>query len=260
MSTGKLLEGRCAIVTGASAGIGEAIAIDLAQQGAGVVINARRAERLDELAAHLRGFGGRVETVAGDAAEWSTIDECFAASERIRAGGADIVIANAGRGLGGSVLTSDEKQWEEVIRINLTGCARLVRRAGERLIPMAPEGEPCGTPRDIVVLGSNVGRHVSPFSSLYGATKFGVNSLAEAARREMGPRGVRVTCIEPGVVRSEFQQVAGYSAELVGDFERKFGPLLDPPDVARTITFIVSQPAHVHVNDVVIRATRQDYP
>jgi len=260
MSSPKPLEGRCAIVTGASAGIGEAIAIDLAQQGAGVVINARRADRLEELARHIAGEGGRAEIVAGDAAEWSTIDELFDASERIRAGGADIVVANAGRGLGGSVLTSDEKQWEEVIRINLTGCARLIRRAGERLIPMAPEGEPCAVARDIVVLGSNVGRHVSPFSSLYGATKFGVNSLAEAARREMGPRGVRVTCIEPGVVRSEFQQVAGYSADLVGDFERKFGPLLDPPDVARTISFIISQPAHVHVNDVVIRATRQDYP
>jgi NADP-dependent 3-hydroxy acid dehydrogenase YdfG len=69
MSNPKPLEGRCAIVTGASAGIGEAIAIDLAQQGAGVVVNARRAERLEELAQHIAGHGGRIETVAGDAAE-----------------------------------------------------------------------------------------------------------------------------------------------------------------------------------------------
>jgi NADP-dependent 3-hydroxy acid dehydrogenase YdfG len=115
-------------------------------------------------------------------------------------------------------------------------------------------------PRDIVVLGSVVGRHVSPFSSMYGSTKFAVHSLAEALRREIGPKGVRVTLVEPAVVVSEFQQVAGYTDELVDGFNEKFGPLLVPSDIARSIAWVAAQPAHVHVSDIVVRATRQEYP
>ena len=115
-------------------------------------------------------------------------------------------------------------------------------------------------PRDIVVLGSTVGRHISPFSSMYGSTKFAVNSLAEAARRELGPKGIRVTLVEPGFVVSEFQGVAGYDPEWFKGVVERIGPVLTPADVARTVGFIVSQPAAVHINDIVIRPTRQDYP
>ena len=114
--------------------------------------------------------------------------------------------------------------------------------------------------RDVVVIGSNVGKHISPFSSMYGSTKFAVNSLAEAARRELGPKGVRVTLVAPGIVRSEFQEVAEYDAETFGEFMDRIGPVLEPGDVARMVLYVVGQPAHVHVNDVTIRPTRQDYP
>jgi NADP-dependent 3-hydroxy acid dehydrogenase YdfG len=117
-----------------------------------------------------------------------------------------------------------------------------------------------GAPRDILVLGSTVGRNVSPFSSMYGSTKFGVHGLVEGARRELGPRGIRVSLIAPGFVKSEFQDVAGYDPKWVDGMFEKFGPVLSPEDIARTVTFIVSQPAAVHVNDVMIRSTRQDYP
>lgn len=257
------LAGRTAIITGASAGIGEAVALHLASMGAGVVVNARRADRVEALARRIGEGGGEAIAVVGDAAEHPVIDAMFGAAREMgshHASDADIVVANAGRGLAGSVLTSDESQWEEMIRINLLACARLIREAGERMIKGAAGDVTCRIPRDIVVLGSNVGRHVSPFSSMYGSTKFAVNSLAEGARREMGPKGVRVSLIEPGIVVSEFQEVAGYTAELTDSFESKFGPLLEPADIARTIGFIVSQPGHVHVNDVCIRATRQDYP
>ena len=74
------------------------------------------------------------------------------------------------------------------------------------------------------------------------------------------PKGIRVTLIEPGIVRSEFQQVAGYSDQWFKEFSEKIGPVLEPEDIARTIAFVVSQPPHVHINDLVIRPTRQDYP
>jgi len=252
MSTTNELSGRSAIVTGASAGIGEAVAIDLAANGAAVVVNARREDKLASLVDFIVSSGGRAAAVAGDAADQASIDAMLDAASTL-AGPADLIVANAGRGLGGSSITSDESQWEEMIRINLVGLARLIRAAGPRMT--GQDGQ-----RDIVVLGSTVGRHVSPFSSMYGATKFGANSLAEASRRELGPQGVRVTLIEPGIVVSEFQSVAGYTDDLVQSFHDKFGPLIEPADVARTISFVCAQPAHVHINDVVIRPTRQDYP
>ncbi|MFZ4526688.1 MAG: SDR family NAD(P)-dependent oxidoreductase [Chlorobium sp.] len=78
---------------------------------------------------------------------------------------------------------------------------------------------------DIVIVGSVVGRHISPFSAVYGATKFAVHSLAEGLRREVGTKGVRVSLVEPGIVLSGFQSVAGYSDELVDTFQNRFGPL-----------------------------------
>jgi NADP-dependent 3-hydroxy acid dehydrogenase YdfG len=254
------LEGRIALVTGASAGIGEAIAMDFAAKGAGVVINARRVERLETLLGKIERAGGRAAIAPGDAGAPETINLMLERAHEAFGDDADLVVVNAGRGLAGSVLTSDPEQWEELLRTNILGAMRLVRAAAGPMVEMTPADEPTKRARDIVILGSTVGRHISPFSSMYGATKFAVNSMAEATRRELGPKGVRVSLIEPAVVRSEFQQVAGYSDDLVGNFEERFGPLLAPEDIARLVTFIVTQPAHVHINDVVIRSVRQDYP
>jgi len=168
------------------------------------------------------------------------------------------VVINAGRGLAGSALTSDPTQWEEMIRTNLTAAARLLRMSAERML--GASDTPDGPPRDIIVIGSNVGKHVSPFSSMYGSTKFAVGALAEAARRELGPHGIRVSLVCPGIVSTEFQEVAGYTADLQQSFRDTFAPLLDADDVARVIAFIAQQPPHVHINDVVLRPTRQDYP
>jgi NADP-dependent 3-hydroxy acid dehydrogenase YdfG len=266
MTHNQPLNGRVALVTGTSAGIGQAIALDLAARGAGVILNARRESRLDELAQRITDQHGMVDNkpraigVPGDASDDATIDAMLEAAQEHFGKPADLIVANAGRGLSGSVMTSDTDQWEEMIRTNLLGVAKLMRRTGQLLLKLNETRDWSKHPCDIVVLGSTVGRHISPFSSMYGATKFGVNSLAEAARRELGPKGIRVTLIEPGIVKSEFQSVAGYDPESFGQLMEKFAPVLVPEDVARTIGFIVSQPAGVHVCDVVIRPTRQDYP
>jgi NADP-dependent 3-hydroxy acid dehydrogenase YdfG len=278
-TTDASLAGRIAIVTGASAGIGAACARDLAARGASVVINARRGDRIQELADDVNAQAGaeRVATAPGDAADDHTIDRLFGVATD-RFGEPDLVVVNAGRGLSGSVLTSDPGEWAEMIRVNLLGAAKLMRTAGARMADAADAekdawdagararvgGEPVASDglraRDLVVLGSTVGRHISPFSSMYGSTKFGVNSLAEALRREIGPRGVRVTLVEPGIVVSEFQQVAGYDAGNFNDLMTKFGPVLRPEDVAETIAYACALPPWVHVNDIVIRGTRQEYP
>jgi NADP-dependent 3-hydroxy acid dehydrogenase YdfG len=273
-----VLASRIALVTGATAGIGRAIAVTLARQGAAVVVNGRRRDRLAALveeinapaSAHGRsaplpgplpeGEGGRAIAIAGDASEQSIIDAMLDGAKSAFGREADLVVINAGRGLGGSVLTSDPAQWEAMYEINVMGAARMLRSAGQRLAGQCPESDPVARPRDIIVLGSNVGKHISPFSSLYGSSKFAVGALAEATRRELGPRGVRVTLIAPGIVLSEFQEVAGYTEALVDGFRKKFEPLLQPEDIARLVTYVVSQPAGVHACDIVIRPTRQDYP
>jgi NADP-dependent 3-hydroxy acid dehydrogenase YdfG len=113
---------------------------------------------------------------------------------------------------------------------------------------------------DIVVLGSVAGHNISPFSGFYGSSKFAIAAIAEAFRREVASKKVRVTVIKPGVVISEFQGVAGYTQENFYKNVEKFAPLLAPEDVARAITFVVSQPPHVHINDLMIRPTGQEYP
>lgn len=256
------LDGRIAVVTGASAGIGEGVARELAAGGARVVLNARRRDRLEALALELGDAHGRgcCAVAPGDCADPGVISSMLAAAELAFGAPPDLVVVNAGRGLAGSVMTSDEAQWDEMIRTNLLGAAALMRKAAGCMLRDLEGRDWRDKARDIIVLGSVVGRHVSPFSSMYGSTKFAVHSLAEALRREIGPRGVRVTLIEPAVVVSEFQSVAGYTDDLVAGFEQKFGPLLAPEDIARAIAFIAAQPPSVHVSDIVIRATRQDYP
>lgn len=266
------LSDRVALVTGASAGIGHAVACELATLGARVAINARREERLIALAQEIsdrctpvsgqrgRVGGDRTLSVAGDASDQGVIQRMLDEPEAAFGSPVDLVVINAGRGLAGSVLSSDSEQWEEMVRINLLGAARLIRAAGNRLAELQSKREWPRHAADIVVLGSTVGRHISPFSSMYGSTKFAVGSLAEAARRELGPKGVRVTLIEPGIVKSEFQAVAGYDEKSFGALMDKFAPVLTPGDVARTIGFVVRQPAGVHLCDAVIRPTKQDYP
>lgn len=247
---------RIGIVTGASAGIGEAVARSLAGAGAKIVINARREDRLESL---VRELGeDRCTAVTGDCADDGVIESMLDTARERFGDEADLIVVNAGRGLRGSVFDSDTDEWEDMIRTNLLGAARLMRAAAERMTRF--EGDWRGKPRDIVAVGSNVGKHISPFSSMYGSTKFAVGALAEGLRRELAPKGIRVTLVAPGIVRTEFQESAGYDLESFGEFMEQVGPVLKADDVARLIEFVVSQPAHVHVNDIVIRPTRQDYP
>ena len=256
------LEDRVALITGASAGIGEACAFAFARAGAKMILNARRAYVLGKVESAIDSEMG-VETahcVPGDCADTTTIKIMLQAAADHFDRPADLVVVNAGRGLAGSVTTSDPEQWEALLRTNILGAAKLMRAAAAEMTYAVEQDDWQTRPRDIVVLGSTVGSNISPFSSMYGSTKFAVGSLAEALRREIGPRGVRVSLICPGIVKSEFQEVAEYDPVTFGRFMDSVGPVLVPEDIARVVGFIVGQPANVHVNDVVIRPTRQEYP
>lgn len=247
---------RIAIVTGATSGIGEATARKFAAAGFGVVGNGRN---VPVLAAIEKEIGPAFCGVAGDASENIVLEQLFAAARERFGKPADIVVANAGRGLGGSVKDADLSQFDDLIKINVTGTLALLQKAAQMMV----DGQQTAYPKsaaDIVIVGSVVGRHISPFSAVYGASKFAVHALAEGLRREVGPKGVRVTLVEPGIVLSGFQAVAGYGDEMVHGFHDKFGPLLMGGDVANAIHYVVTRPPHVHISDIVVRPTRQDYP
>jgi NADP-dependent 3-hydroxy acid dehydrogenase YdfG len=247
---------RIAIVTGTTSGIGEATMRKFVAAGFGVVGNGRNAEKLAVLENEI---GSAFCYVAGDAADHAVINQLFSLANDRFGREADIVVANAGRGLGGSVKDADLDQFEDVLRINVTGALGLIQKAAQKMVEMQQNAFPKSA-ADIVIIGSTVGRNISPFSAVYGATKFAVHSLAEGLRREIGPKGVRVSLVEPGAVLSGFQAGAGYSEELVNSFHEKFGPMLVGDDIANAVLHIVSQPPHVHISDIIVRPTRQDYP
>ncbi len=260
------LKDRLAVVTGGSSGIGYEMVKELVAHSCPVIANGRRKDKLKDLT--LEFSPESIATVQGDAADEkviaATLDlarKRFGDAER----DADLVVINAGRGLKGSVMDSDTAQWEEMIRTNLLGAALMIRHAGQRMLADIDRRAARGKswrehPHDIVVIGSTVGRNVSPFSSMYGSTKFAVHGLVEGARRELGPKGVRVTLVEPGFVVSEFQGVAGYDPKWFEGVVDRIGPVLKPEDVVRAIIAVITQPPWVHFNDIALRPTRQDYP
>ncbi len=247
---------RIAIVTGASSGIGEATARRFVAQGYGVIGNARSA---DKLAALEKELGPRFKAVAGSAAEQAVIDALFATAKESFGGEPDIVVVNAGTGLGGSVTQADLAKFETIWKLNVAGALALMQTAARRMVTQQEKNFPQKA-ADLVVIGSVVGNNISPFSAVYGSTKFAVHALAEGLRREIGPKGVRVTTVAPGIVVSGFQDEAGYADETVQHFHDNFGPLLVGDDIAAAIEHLVALPPHVHISDITVRPTRQDYP
>jgi NADP-dependent 3-hydroxy acid dehydrogenase YdfG len=247
---------RIAVVTGATSGIGEATVRRFIGAGYGVVGNGRRAAKLAALEDE---FGAAFCGVAGDAGEDAVIRTLFAKAGERFGGAADIVVANAGRGLGGSVKDADLSQYEALLKVNVVAVLALLQKAARQMVASQEKAYPRSA-ADIVIIGSVAGRHISPFSAVYGASKYAVHSLAEALRREVAAAGVRVSLVEPGLVLSGFQAAAGYSDEMVAKLDARFGPVLAGEDIANAIYHIVSQPPHVHICDMVVRPTRQDYP
>ena len=127
-----------------------------------------------------------------------------------------------------------------------------MRRAGQYMVRQKKG--------DIVVIGSVVGRNISPFSGYYGSSKFAVGALAEGLRREICSHGVRVSLVMPGVVISEFQAVSGYNEENFGKGIAHFGKLLEPQAIADGIHWLLTLPPHVNINEIMIRPTGQNYP
>ena len=188
------LRGAVAVVTGASSGFGELTSRMLAREGAAVVLAARRAERLEALAAEIEGRGGRALAVRCDVTEVADlqglrdrVDEAF--------GRCDVLINNAGIPGGGRFEDLSLEQIEQVIRVNLLGvlvCTKV-------FLPMMLDRQR----GHIVNVGSLAGRYAAPGASVYSASKHGVVAFSEALYYELGPGGILVTSVNPGFAATE---------------------------------------------------------
>ena len=246
---------RNAIITGASTGIGAACARRLVRAGFHVTGVARRGDKLARIAAELAGAEGAFFPVALDVTEARATEQIIDAARAAAGAEPDVFVINAGRGLRGTVLGSDASLWAEVFELNCLAALQQMRAAAMHMRAMGSVRV-----RDIVVLGSVVGRNVSPVNPVYGATKFALHSAAEALRQEVAGDRIRVTLIEPGIVRTEFQRTARYEMDGFDANEEKYGPYLGADDIASVVVFALNQPEHVSISNLIIRPTRQTTP
>lgn len=245
------LRGRVAIVTGASSGIGQAIAEALVTRGAHVAVQARRADRLHALAERLQADGnGEMLVVPGDVRQPEDVRRLVDTTlERFHQ--LDILVANAGLGYRAPLVESDIERWKVMLDTNVYGLLLTLKYG---VPPMLEGGR-----GHVVVMSSVAGRVATPGGSAYCGTKFAATAIADSLRQEVAARGVRVTTIEPGVVISEFQAVASYPPEILANMLKGAEPLV-PADIARAVIFAVEQPAHFGVNEVTVRPTGQAHP
>ena len=254
MSTGEL-QGTVALVTGASSGIGEATAVALAEHGAAVAIAARRADRLDRLAATIADRGGKALAIEADV---TSPEQAQALVERTvsKLGSLDTLINNAGVMLLGPTVGAPLEEWDQMVAINVQGLLYCAHAALPHLLSAAQDG-----PRqvaDMVNISSVAGRVARSGSGVYNLTKHGVGAFSEALRQEVTGRHVRVSLVEPGAVATELR--THNRPEIQEQIEARFDgvEILQAQDIADAITFIVTRPRRMAVNEVLIRPTNQE--
>lgn len=243
------LTGRTVLVTGASAGIGAACARAFAAEGARLVLCARRAGRLEELAEKLRGGGTGVllleldvrdgaavaEQLGGLPAEWREID---------------VLVNNAGLGRGLDKLwEGSPADWDEMVDTNVKGLLYVTRA----VVPGMAERRR----GHVINLGSVAGHEVYPGGAVYCATKHAVKAITQGLRMDVLGTGIRVSTVDPGMVETEFSVVRFH-----GDADRAKNvyrgmTALTADDIAETIVWVATRPPHVCIDEVILKPTDQ---
>jgi len=246
------LRGQVAIVTGASSGIGAAVAEALAGRGARVVLAARRADELRRMADRLKGPSPQAETLVVPCDVRRSEDvQALVKTTLERFGALDILVANAGFGYRNRVTDGDERRWKDMLDTNVYGLL-LQLKYGVRPMLERKRGH-------VVVTSSVAGRVVTAGGGAYCGSKFAASAIAEALRMEVASEGVRVTTVEPGVVITDFQRVAEYTPDIVANMLKGAEPLV-PEDIARAVVFALEQPEHVGIHELLVRPAGQVYP
>lgn len=237
-----------ALITGASSGIGEAVARTLAEGGFDLALGARRVERVEALAAELRAKGTKVFAGKVDTRETESI-KAFVAAAAASLGALHVIVANAGlaRGLD-KVWEIPDEDLEAMLRTNVEGVVKTIRYA-------LPEVRKAGWGH-IVFIGSTAGHQTYEGGGVYCASKHGVKALAHALRLELCGEPIRVTSVDPGMVDTEFSLVR------LGDSDRaqKVYAGMEPlraSDVAECVRWSVMLPERVNVDEVIVKPRDQ---
>jgi|SRR5690625_402690 len=228
------LTGKTAIITGASSGIGATIARHLANEGANVVLAARRKEKLDAIAEEINSKeNGRALAVVTDVANQSEVEATVQqATEAF--GPIAIFVNNAGLMLDAKIQNGKVDEWDQMIDVNIKGVLYGVNAVIPSMVERATG--------HIINISSVSGHEVTKVSSVYSATKFAIRALSMGMEKELAHTGVRVTNISPGMV----------DTELAGDRPGNRKPL-ETDDIARAIVYAVTQPEYVNVNEITVR-------
>ena len=248
------LHGTVALVTGASSGIGEATARELATHGAAVALIARRGDRLTALEKEIRTAGGTALAIEADVTQRSQAEAGVQRTVN-ELGRLDVLVNNAGVMLLGPIIDAPIEEWERMVQVNVLGLLYCAKAALPHLLDAA-EREPRRT-SDLVNVSSVAGRQVRLGSGVYNATKHAVGAFSESLRQEVTGRHLRVSLVEPGAVDTE---LAGHNRpEIRAGMAKRFADVerLESGDVADAIAYIVTRPRHVAVNEILVRPTEQ---
>jgi NADP-dependent 3-hydroxy acid dehydrogenase YdfG len=243
------IAGKVTIITGASSGMGAAAARHLAQHGASIVLAARRADRIEDLAAEIVASGGKAVAVATDVTKLDDMQRLATAA--IDAfGRIDVLVNNAGLMPLSPVERLKVDEWNQMIDVNLRGVLH-----GIAAVLPTMKDQKSG---HIITTASVAAYKVFPGSAIYSATKFAVRGLSEGLRQEVKPYNIRTTLISPGAVTTEL--LDHISEEDVQSANQAYvGKVGIPADsFARMVAFAVSQPEDVDVNEIVFRPTAQE--
>lgn len=237
------------LITGATSGIGEASALKAAEAGFDVIITGRRKERLDELSEKIRRKGADVLILNFDVRQSEEVSKAIN-SLKGKWRNIDILINNAGLAVGTNPIQEGIlDDWERMIDTNVKGLL-YITRAVAPLMTARNSGH-------IVNLASIAGKEVYPGGNVYCATKHAVDALSKAMRTDMLKYNIKVTNIAPGMVETEFSLVRYKGDKTAADNVYKGMTPLTNEDIAETILFAITRPAHVCLNDIVIMPTAQ---
>jgi NADP-dependent 3-hydroxy acid dehydrogenase YdfG len=249
----KVLDGTVALVTGASSGIGAATATALAAQGAAVALAARRKDRLDQLAASIVDQGGTALVLEADITDKTQATQVVTRTVG-ELGRLDTLVNNAGIMLLGPAVDAPLAEWQQMVELNVLGLLYCAHAATPHLLRAAQDG-----PRqvaDMVNISSVAGRAARVFNGVYSMTKFGVGAFSESLRQELAKRYVRVSLVEPGATATEL--ATHNRPEVLEAIRSQFGQRIDATDIADAVSYIVTRPRHVAVNEMLIRPTEQE--
>ncbi|HYP48888.1 MAG TPA: SDR family NAD(P)-dependent oxidoreductase, partial [Thermoleophilaceae bacterium] len=244
------LSGRVIAITGATSGIGEATAVMAARAGAAVSLAGRREDRLSALAERIESEGGRALPVPTDVADEGSARN-FVQQSFEHLGRLDVLVNNAGVMLLGPVEGADTAEWRRMIEVNLLGLLWCTHAA----LPLMREAGG----GDVVNVSSVAGRRADAGAAVYTLTTWGVHAFSEALRQEALHADVRVSIVAPGFVDTELQ---GHNQNPVVQQALKrsheqIGEILRAEDIAAAVTFAVTQPPHVAMNEILVRPTKQ---